>query len=170
MKMSSTKRFVYITLLSAMAIMINILESTLVPALPFGIRFGLANIIALITVEILGIKEMLIVNVMRVVIGNLLRGLIFGTTFWIALGGVALSSVLLILCKKINSSLLFTSTLSAIGHTIGQIVVVMFIYNQMSMIAIAPYLLMASIPTGILTGIVAKQALQRINKDNLQIR
>lgn len=170
MKMSSTKRFVYITLLSAMAIMINILESTLVPALPFGIRFGLANIIALITVEILGIQEMLIVNVMRVVIGNLLRGLIFGTTFWIALGGVALSSIMLILCKKMNSSLLFTSTLSAIGHTIGQIFVVMFIYNQMSMIAIAPYLLMASIPTGILTGIVAKQALQRINKDNLQVR
>lgn len=170
MKMSSTKRFVYITLLSAMAITINILEASLIPPLPFGIRFGLANIIALITIEILGVKEMIIVNVMRVVIGNLLRGLIFGTTFWIALGGVALSSVVLILCKKMNSSLLFTSTLSAIGHTIGQIVVVMFIYNQMSMIAIAPYLLMAAIPTGILTGIVAKQALQRINKDNLQVR
>ncbi len=170
MKMSPTKRFVYITLLSAMAIMINILESTLIPALPFGIRFGLANIIALITIEVLGVKEMIIVNVMRVVIGNLLRGLIFGTTFWIALGGVVLSSIVLILCKQMKSSILFTSTLSSVGHTVGQVIVVMFVYNQASMIAIVPYLLLAAIPTGILTGIVAKEALKRINKNNLQVR
>lgn len=162
MKTNSTKRFVYITLLSAMAITINILESTLIPPLPFGIRFGLANIIALITIEILGVKEMIIVNIMRVVIGNLLRGMIFGTTFWIAFGGVVLSSIVLILCKKMNSSLLFTSTLSSIGHTVGQVFVVMFIYQQASMIAIVPYLLIAAIPTGILTGIVAKEALKRV--------
>lgn len=162
MKTNSTKRFVYITLLSAMAITINILESTLIPPLPFGIRFGLANIIALITIELLGVKEMIIVNIMRVVIGNLLRGLIFGTTFWIAFGGVVLSSIVLILCKKMNSSLLFTSTFSAIGHTVGQVFVVMFIYQQASMIAIVPYLLIAAIPTGILTGIVAKEALKRV--------
>lgn len=162
MKSNSTKRFVYITLLSAMAITINILESTLIPPLPFGIRFGLANIIALVTIELLGVKEMIIVNTMRVVIGNLLRGLIFGTTFWIALGGVALSSVILILCKKMNSSLLFTSTLSSIAHTVGQVFIVMFIYQQASMIAIVPYLLIAAIPTGILTGIVAKEALKRV--------
>ncbi|MEG0176826.1 Gx transporter family protein [Anaerorhabdus sp.] len=167
MKTSSTKRFVYITLLSAMAITINILESTLIPTLPFGIRFGLANIIALITIEILGIKEMIIVNVMRVVIGNLLRGLIFGTTFWIASGGVILSSIVLILCKKMNSSLLFTSTLSSIGHTVGQVFVVMFIYQQASMIAIVPYLLIAAIPTGILTGIVAKEGIKRVSKNAL---
>ena len=77
---NKTRRIVYLTLLSAMAITINILESTYIPALPYGIRFGLANIIALITVELFGVKEMLIVNMMRVVIGNLLRGLIFG--FW----------------------------------------------------------------------------------------
>ncbi|MEG0169352.1 Gx transporter family protein [Anaerorhabdus sp.] len=170
MKTSSTKRFVYITLLSAMAITINILESTFIPPLPFGIRFGLANIIALITIEILGVKEMIIVNVMRVVIGNLLRGLIFGTTFWIAFGGVVLSSIVLILCKQLKSSLLFTSTLSSVGHTVGQVLIVMFIYQQTSMIAIVPYLLIAAIPTGILTGIVANEALKRISKNNLQVR
>lgn len=167
--MTSTKRFVYITLLSAMAITINILESTLIPTMPFGIRIGFANIIALITIEILGIKEMLIVNAMRVVIGNLLRGLIFGTTFWIALGGVILSSIFLIVCYKLKSSLLFMSLISSVAHTVGQVIVVMFIYNQVSMIAIVPYLLIGSIPTGILTGIVAREALKRVDK-NLQVR
>ena len=44
---NKTKRLVYMTMLSAMAITINILESTYLPVLPYGIRFGLANIIAL---------------------------------------------------------------------------------------------------------------------------
>ena len=78
MKLSKTKHFVYITMLAAMAIAINLLETMLTVSLPFGMRLGLANIIALITIEILGVKEMIIVNTMRVVIwqsaaGNDLR-------------------------------------------------------------------------------------------------
>ena len=72
-----TKRFVYLTLLCAMAITLNILESILIGPIAFNLRIGLANIIALITLYILGTKDMIIVNIMRVVIGNLLRGLIF---------------------------------------------------------------------------------------------
>ena len=70
MKLSKTKHFVYVTMLAAMAIAINLLETMLTVSLPFGMRLGLANIIALITIEILGVKEMIIVNTMRVVIGN----------------------------------------------------------------------------------------------------
>ena len=79
MTINKTKRFVYLTLLSAMAITLNLIESIYIGSFSFGIRIGLANIIALITIHILGIKEMIIVNIMRVVIGNLLRGLIFGS-------------------------------------------------------------------------------------------
>lgn len=164
-----TKRFVYLTLLCAMAITLNILESTLIGPIFMNLRIGLANIIALITLFMLGPKEMLIVNVARVFIGNLLRGLIFGTTFWISLGGVVLSSLALLLCYKLKSSILFTSILSSISHSVGQVLVVMFIYKQAGMAITLPYLLFFSIPTGILTGIVAKSALSRV-KANLKIR
>ena len=160
---SSTKKFVYVTLLAAMAISINVLESTFIPAMPFGIRFGLANIIALITIEMFGVKEMLIVNTMRVVIGSLLRGTIFGSTFWISLTGVFISSLVIIICKKLlKLPIISTSMLSAIGHSVGQVLMVSFIYTQVSMVAIIPYLLMSAIPTGILTGYVALEANKRL--------
>ncbi|MDI9518738.1 MAG: Gx transporter family protein [Bacillota bacterium] len=165
MKMSETKRFVYVTMLCAMAISLNLFESIYIGnRFPFGIRIGLANIIALITIEMFGIKEMLIVNVMRVFIGNLIRGLIFGSTFWIALGGVVLSSIALIITHKLKSSLIFSSVVCSVMHSLGQVLVVIMFYNQPRMIAIMPYLLLGSIPMGVITGIVSKNALRLMKK------
>lgn len=165
MKMSETKRFVYVTMLCAMAIFLNLFESIYIGNIfPFGIRIGLANIIALITIEMFGIKEMLVVNVMRVFIGNLIRGLIFGSTFWIALGGVVLSSIALIITHKLKSSLIFSSVVCSVMHSLGQVLVVIMFYNQPRMIAIMPYLLLGSIPMGVITGIVSKNALRLMKK------
>ena len=85
--MNKTRRLTYVTMLSALSIVINLFESMFIPPIQFGIRFGLANIIALITIELFGVKEVLIVNTMRIVIGSLLRGVIFGSPFWISFGG-----------------------------------------------------------------------------------
>lgn len=164
-----TKHFVYLTLLSAMAITLNIMESILIGPIFMSLRIGLANIIALITLFMLGPKDMIIVNIMRVFIGNLLRGLIFGSTFWISLAGVTLSSIILLICYRLRSSIVFTSILSSIGHSVGQVLMVMFIYNQAGMAITLPYLLIFSIPTGILTGFAAKAALSRVNA-NLKVR
>lgn len=165
MKMSETKRFVYVTMLCAMAISLNLFESIYIGNIfPFGIRIGLANIIALITIEMFGIKEMLVVNVMRVFIGNLIRGLIFGSTFWIALGGVVLSSIALIITHKLKSSLIFSSVVCSVMHSLGQVLVVIMFYNQPRMIAIMPYLLLGSIPMGVITDIVSKNALRLMKK------
>ena len=166
MRKNHTKKMMYITMLSAMAIIINIFESTYLPIFPLGIRFGLANIIALITIELFDVKEMICVNLMRVVIGNLLRGLIFGQTFWISLSGVVLSSIVLIICKKlIKLPILSTSMLSAIGHSTGQVLMVMLFYKQQGMLAVLPYLFLSAIPTGILTGMVANSALHLLKKN-----
>lgn len=165
MRNQSTKKFVYLTLLSAMAIAINLFESTYLAFMPFGIRFGLANIIALVTIELFGIKEMVLINVMRVMIGSLLRGTIFGSTFWISAGGVILSSLCLILMRRILKFPIYsTSMVSAIGHSVGQVLVVMVIYQQVGMMYIIPMLLISSIPTGILTGMIATGVLSRLNK------
>lgn len=167
MRNTKTRKLMYLTMLSAMAIAINLLEYTVVPPMPMGVRFGFANIIALITMMLLGVKSMIIVNVMRVVLGNLLRGLLFGMTFWIALGGIVLSSLVLILCRYLKSSVLFTSVLSSVAHIIGQYIVVVLIYDQASIWVLAPMSLFASFAAGILTGIVAQEALKRIQKDQI---
>lgn len=163
MRNKETKHFVYLALLSAMAITLSIIESVYIGPFLFGIlRIGLANIVALITIKLLGVRDMIIVNAMRVVISSLMRGMIFGSTFWISMGGVVLSSIVLIILDKLHSSLMFTSVLSAIAHSVGQVVIVMLFYMQPGIAILLPYLLLGSIPMGILTGTVAHLVLKRI--------
>ena len=169
MTIQKTRHFVYLTLLSAMAITLNLIESMYIGSFSFGIRIGLANIIALITINLLSIKDMIIVNIMRVMIGNLLRGLIFGSTFWISLGGVILSSIALIVMHKLKSSLMFTAVVCSISHSVGQVLVVMWFYKQAAIAAILPYLLLVSIPMGFLTGYTAKLVLDRIKPIKLDV-
>ncbi len=162
MTINKNRHFVYLTLLSAMAITLNLIESIYIGPIFLTLRLGLANIIALITIRILGVRDMIIVNAMRVMIGNLLRGTIFGSTFWIAFGGVVLSSISLVICDRMKSSLMFTSVISSICHSLGQVLVVMAFYNQPAFAAILPYMLLGSIPMGILTGYTAQLVLTRI--------
>ena len=92
MTIEKNRRFTYLALLSAVAIALNLLESIYIGPIFGVLRLGLANIAALLALKLMGRKEMIIVNVMRVVIGNLLRGTIFSSTFWISSGGVCSSS------------------------------------------------------------------------------
>lgn len=163
MKNNSTQRLMYVTLLCAMATVVNVLETSLVGTFGFGFfRFGLANIFALVALYLFGIKEMLIVNVMRVTLGNLLRGTIFGTTFFIAFSGVFLSTVVLILFYFLKSSKMFTSIMSSLAHSLGQILMVSFFYSQVGMIVLYPYFIIISIPTGIAVGFIAIKVIERI--------
>ena len=164
LKMTKTKRLSYVTMLSALSIVINLFESWFIPPVQFGIRFGLANIISLITIELFGIKELLIVNIMRILIGSLLRGIIFGSPFWISFGGILLSTIIIIILHKLKTSLLFTSIMSAIFHSLGQVLIVSFIYHQSNVMMILPILLISSILTGCLTGFIAKECLKRLKR------
>lgn len=156
------RKLTYLALLSAMAIALNLLETAMIPPL-FGVfRVGLANIIALIAWKILGVKEMIIVNLMRVLIGSLLSGTFLGSTFWISLGGVCLSTLVLLLGNMLKSSVMFTSVLSSIAHSSGQVLVVMNFYKQAMMISTLPYFIVLSIPTGLFTGYIANVAIRRV--------
>ena len=160
--LNKNRRLTYLALISAMAIALNLLETAMIPPL-FGVfRVGLANIIALITWKILGVREMISVNLMRVLIGSLLSGTFLGSTFWISLGGVCLSILALLLGNMLKSSVIFTSIMSSIDHSCGQVLVVMNFYKQAMMLTTLPYFILLSVPVGILTGYVASVAIARV--------
>ena len=160
--LNKNRRLTYLALLSAMAIALNLMETAMIPPL-FGVfRVGLANIIALITWKILGVREMISVNLMRVLIGSLLSGTFLGSTFWISLGGVCLSILALLLGNMLKSSVIFTSIMSSIAHSCGQVLVVMNFYKQAMMLTTLPYFILLSVSVGILTGYVASVAIARV--------
>ena len=97
---SKTSQLTLLTMLVAMAILIHSIE----PAVPIGIpgvKFGLANAIALIAYYIFDTKKMLQLNLLRVLISSLVRGIFPGIGFWLSFSGVMLSSIAMILFRKI---------------------------------------------------------------------
>ena len=83
---SPTRRLTLITMLLAMSILMHMIEPSLPIPIP-GVKLGLANILGLITMFLFGIKSMIMLNLMRVIIASLLRGIIFGTGFWLSMVG-----------------------------------------------------------------------------------
>lgn len=160
--MNKTKRNAYLAILCSLAIVINLIENAFIPPLSFGIRFGLANIISLVTLKLFGKKEMGIVVLLRLTLGNLLKGTIFGTPFWISSLGIILSSIAILIANHFDSSIIFTSIMSSIFHTLGQLIVVCIMYNNVNMITLLPILIITSLATGVLTGLITKEILKRI--------
>lgn len=153
-----------VTMLLAGGVFIHMLE----PAVPLGVpgvKFGLANTIGLITLELFDEKTMIRVNLMRVLISTLLRGIIFGVGFWLSLFGVVLSTFAVIILRKTTPlSMIGLSVASATFHNIGQIIALIFINRIWAMIYYLPVLLLTGIPTGILTGYIVMQVLDRLKR------
>lgn len=168
MNQSQTRKIVYMSLLSAIAIVLHSIEAALPLPLPLGVKLGFANIISLIVIEIYGAKEMFIVNIFRVMISGLITGNLMSYPFFMSCGGVLLSSVVLALISHLTDlPIVSKSVISAVFHNIGQLLVLAFVVNTM---AIMPYLfitLASSIPTGILTGLCAIEILKRVDKTKI---
>lgn len=151
-----------LALLGALAVVINIVENLFIPPLSFGIRFGLANIISLVTLKLFGIRELLYIVLLRLTIGNLVKGSLFAASFWISTSGIILSSAVIIILDKLKSSVLFTSMISAIAHSLGQMIAVVILYNQINVAMLLPMLIITSLATGVLTGLITNVTLKRI--------
>ena len=162
--MSRTKRWIQLAMLSALAILFHMIESMIPIPLPIpGFKLGLANIVGLIALYQMDAKAMLLVNVLRVLLASLLRGILFGTPFWLSITGVLLSSFMAIWASRHTPlSIYGVSMVASVFHSIGQMIMVTFIYQQYLMGAILPLLMVLSIPTGILIGYLADQVQKRI--------
>lgn len=164
-----TRKIVYLSLLSALAIVLHTIDHYLSAPLPLGVKLGLANIIALVVIDVYGAKEMFIVNFFRVVISGLITGSIMSYPFFMSCGGVFLSSIVLMLLKKLTSlPMVSTSIIAAVFHNIGQIIVLSFVLSSKAFMSYIFIMLASSIPTGIFTGLVAIEILKRIKREQFQ--
>lgn len=165
--MKNTKRMMNITMLIAISILFHLIESMIPIPLPIpGFKLGLANIVGLIALYLYDAKVMLGVNLLRVILASLLRGMIFSAGFWLSISGIVLSSLATIIAKRYTPMSTFgVSCASSAFHVVGQVIAVTILYNQFLMGALLPILLILSIPTGLVIGYIAKAVLHRINKE-----
>lgn len=169
MNNKKTKKIVYLALLSALAIVLHTIDNYLSAPLPLGVKLGLANIISLVVIDIYSSKEMFVINFFRVTISGLITGTIMSYPFFMSCGGVLLSSISIVVLKKINKlPMVSMSIIAAIFHNIGQLSVLHIVLNSPVMYSYIFIMMASSIPTGILTGLSAIEILKRVKKEQFR--
>ena len=90
--MKSSRRIALIAALAAVALTIFVAESQIPPVLPIpGIKLGLANIVTLVAMVILGRRDAFAVLVVRLVLGSMFTGG-FSAFLFSAAGGLSTTS------------------------------------------------------------------------------
>lgn len=161
-------RVAYFGVFTALALIFSYVE-TLIPfqiGIP-GVKLGLANLIIVIALYKLSLKETWLLAVTRV----LLSGFIFGNYFSIiySLAGAVLSLAVMILLKKHGGfSVMGVSLAGGTAHNIGQLAVAMIVVETYSVAYYLPVLLIAGVITGLVIGYVANEMLKRLVNVNIE--
>ena len=162
------KKYTRLSLLIALSVVLSLIESVIPIFNGFipGLKLGLANTIILFVLYKYTLKDCLYVSLIRVFIVGILRTGIFSVNFFFSLVGALTSIAMMYIFKKITKlSIIGISIIGSIFHSIGQIIVALIFVRNINMLYYLPWLLLFSIPTGIITGIISKELIKCF-KDN----
>ena len=149
-------------LLFALAMALSFIEGTLViPGLLPGMKLGLANIVTVFTVFVLGPKEGAAVLAVRVFLGAVFAGN-FSTILYSAAGGVCAIGVTIALRKILTKKQLWVAgCLGAVAHSVGQMAMAIALTGTVSLAVYLPVMIVISILTGLFTGLCAQFLVNR---------
>ena len=168
--MAKTKKLALMAVLTAIALTVFVIESQIPPIVPIpGVKLGLANMITLVAMLVLGRKEAGAILAVRILMGSMFAGGVSGFLFSLA-GGTLAYLVMMLLVGIFPEKLLWVvSVFGAIAHNIGQLAVAVWVSGTPSIIVYGPALMASGIITGAFTGIGAYylvKALGKLDKNN----
>lgn len=159
----SNNRIVALTgVFIALALVLSYLES-LIPvfaAVP-GIKLGIANIVTMLAMYKLGVKPAIVISVGRIV----LSGILFGNLYVIiySLAGGVLSICVMIILKKIKLfSVVGVSVAGAVAHNAGQIIVAVFLMENVNILYYLPVLIISGVIAGTMVGVLTVYIIKNI--------
>ena len=154
--MPKTKKLALMALLTAIALTIFVVENQLPAPVPIpGVKLGLANIITLVTMLLLGKKEAGAVLLVRVLMGAMFAGSP-STLLFSAAGGLL---AWLVMCLTVGlfgeKQLWIVSALAGLAHNAGQLLTCALVVKTPGVFAYAPILAVSGVITGVFTGLAA---------------
>ena len=162
-----TKRLTRAALLTAIALTIFMVEAQLPDLIPVpGVKLGLANIVTVYAMFLLGPADTLAILLCRVFLGSLFSGQLM--TLFYSLGGGLLCYLVMLFLRKLLSrkQIWVCSVLGAIAHNIGQICVAIAITRTLSLLCYLPVLMVSGILAGIFTGFCAQFLVSKMERLN----
>lgn len=166
MKKNLVTRLAFLGVFTALALALSYVESLLPPiwsAVP-GIKVGLPNIIIIILLYKLGVKEAATVSLIRVLFSSFL---LFGSGMMLlySVAGAVLSLALMTICKKLNLfSTVGVSIVGGISHNLGQILVAIALFDTAQLGYYMIVLVVTGTIAGVFIGIAGSLLLKRLEK------
>lgn len=116
-----------------------------------GVKLGLANIVTLIALYLLGTRSAFVILILRCLLGAVFAGSV--TSLLFSLCGGMLAMCMMAAMRPMKCLSIFgVSVLGAAAHNIGQIFASMLLMHSVWIGAYLPYLLLVSLFTGMATG------------------
>ncbi len=161
--MAKTKKLVFMALLTAVALTVFVIENQIPAPVPIpGVKLGLANIITLVAMRLLGRKEAGAVLLVRILMGAMFAGSP-STLIFSAAGGLLAYLLMCLLTGFFgDENLWIVSALAGIAHNAGQLLACMLIVKTPGVMAYAPILAVSGTVTGIFTGFAAQFLLKAL--------
>lgn len=156
-------------MLVAQASVLHFIEGLLPNPVPIpGVKLGLANIITLYALVVFDFKTALQITVLRTILGSLLGGTLFGVGFLMSFSGALTSTCFMALFLWLlpGLSVLGVSVAGAVAHNLGQLFMATLILNFPGIFYYLPLMLLFSIPTGFITGLLTKELIKYTKATN----
>ena len=159
---NNLKKLTSLALAISFALILSFIESR-IPAFVAspGVKVGLANIAIIFMLYKFGIKEAIIVSIIRVVMVSILFGSVASLFYSIA--GAVLSLAVMIILKCITPlKEVAISVVGGVMHNVGQIIMASILLDTNVVVYYLPFLLVSGTIAGIVVGITAALLIQKI--------
>lgn len=150
-------------ILTALSLIFSYVEALfpLTFAIP-GIKLGLANIVVVLALYMVGSRTAFTVNLLRILLAGLLFGNMFSILYSLA-GGFLSFAVMFGLKKSGRFSIVGVSMAGGVFHNLGQLTVAALAVSNLRLFYYFPVLLVAGMITGILIGVLGFAMLQKLS-------
>lgn len=157
------KKVTITALLTALALILFIVEAQIPnPAAAQGFKLGLANIVTVYGMFVLGPGPTFMIFLGRVVLGSIFAGQMM--TILYSFGGGLLCYFSMLVMRKIltKNQIWVCSAIGAVFHNIGQMIVAVLITRTPGILVLLPPLLVSGIIAGVFVGITAQFVVHRL--------
>ena len=178
MIMTKTKKIALMAILTAIALIIFIIEAQIPLPVPVpGVKLGLANAVTLFALFYGGKREpvtyLTTANVFTILLCRIILGAVFTgrpIAFIYSIAGGLLALTVQVIAKRFvtGKQIWVCGAAGAVFHNIGQILVAVFITGTLAIAAYLPVLIIAGVFTGVLTGLIAQLTLERLHNIKLK--
>lgn len=160
----STKKIALCGVLTALAMIFSYIESVIPIPIPVpGIKLGVANIAVITILYVLGVKEAIVINLLRIALTALLFGNV--NSFLFSISGAVLSLTIMIIMKKLDFfSCIGVSVCGGVMHNVGQIIAAVFIMGSEAIVFYLPVLIVSGVFTGVVIGVVSGIVAKHVKK------